>query len=103
MAPFPPRWIRATCAAFAFMALHWAASAQDPPADKKPAAGERFRDRGEYVEDTQTGLLWQKDGEASGKKNFYQAAEYAAKCDEHAPTTWAEAGMDAPAHGRGRG
>ena len=37
----------------------------------------RFRDRGEYVEDTQTGLLWQKDGAASGKKNFYEAAEYA--------------------------
>jgi len=37
----------------------------------------RFVDRGEYVEDTTTGLLWQKDGKASGKHNFYQAAEYA--------------------------
>jgi hypothetical protein len=37
----------------------------------------RFLDRGDYVEDTKTGLLWQKDGEASGKRNFNQAAEYA--------------------------
>jgi len=79
MAAFPTRWTRAACAGFAIVALYSAASAQDPPADKKPAVGERFRDRGEYVEDTQTGLLWQKDGQASGKKNFYQAAEYAAK------------------------
>lgn len=39
---------------------------------------ERFIDRGEYVEDSWTGLLWQKDGAASGKKNFQQAADYAA-------------------------
>ena len=31
------------------------------------------------------------------------AAEYAARCDEHAPGTWAEAGMEPPAGGRGRG
>jgi hypothetical protein len=55
-----------------------ATAAAQGAADKKPA-GERFRDRGEYIEDTQTGLLWQKDGEASGKKNFYEAAEYAKK------------------------
>lgn len=30
------------------------------------------------------------------------AAEYAAKCDEHAPTTWEAAGMEPPARGRGR-
>lgn len=41
----------------------------------KPAR--RFIDRGDMVEDTQTGLLWQKDGDASGKLNYYQAAEYA--------------------------
>ena len=46
-----------------------------PAASEKPKG--RFIDRGEYVEDTQTGLLWQKDGSASGKKNFYEAAEYA--------------------------
>lgn len=39
---------------------------------------DRFVDRGEYVEDTWTGLLWQKDGVASGKMNFYDAADYAA-------------------------
>lgn len=39
---------------------------------------QRFRDRGEYVEDTRTGLLWQKDGTASGKLDYYQAAKYAA-------------------------
>lgn len=43
----------------------------------KPIDPSRFIDRGEFVEDKQTGLLWQKDGEASGKLNFYQAADYA--------------------------
>jgi len=37
----------------------------------------RLIDRGEFIEDTQTGLYWQKDGESSGKLNFYQAKEYA--------------------------
>ena len=67
-------WLRFPSVAFFAIGLHAAAIA-----DEKPAAGERFRDRGEYVEDTQTGLLWQKDGQASGKKNFYEAAEYASK------------------------
>ena len=48
------------------------ALAQDKK-DEKP----RFIDRGEYIEDTTTKLLWQKDGAAAGKKNFQQAAEYA--------------------------
>jgi hypothetical protein len=52
------------------------------PADKdndktKAKAARRFIDRGQYVEDTTTGLLWQKDGDDSGKLNFYQAADYA--------------------------
>lgn len=35
--------------------------------------------------------------------NNQAAAEYAQKCDEHAPTTWAEARVEAPvARGRGR-
>jgi hypothetical protein len=38
---------------------------------------QRFIDRGQYVEDTKTGLLWQKDGDEAGKLNFYQAAQYA--------------------------
>ena len=33
---------------------------------------------GDYVEDRWTGLLWQKDGTASGKKNFNEARDYAA-------------------------
>jgi hypothetical protein len=37
----------------------------------------RFIDRGDYVEDSKTGLLWQKDGTASGKLNFYDAAKCA--------------------------
>ncbi|HEX5104099.1 MAG TPA: DUF1566 domain-containing protein [Pirellulaceae bacterium] len=60
-------------------------AAQDKPAEEQAA---RFRDRGEFVEDTQTGLLWQKDGEASGKKNFYDAAEYAKKLKLGGLTGW---------------
>jgi hypothetical protein len=37
----------------------------------------RYIDRGEYIEDTTTKLLWQKDGASAGKKNFQQAADYA--------------------------
>lgn len=48
----------------------------------------RFTDRGEYVEDTWTGLLWQKDGDASGKKTFHGAAEYAAGLKLGEMTGW---------------
>lgn len=34
--------------------------------------------------------------------NDRAAAEYAAKCDESAPTTWAEAGLKPPVRGRSR-
>jgi hypothetical protein len=53
--------------------------AQDGKTEPKKGATEkaRFIDRGDYVEDTTTGLLWQKDGTASGKLNFTGAAEYA--------------------------
>lgn len=44
----------------------------------RAVAGQRFVDRGEYVEDTETGLLWQKDG-AVGVVNFYGAFEHAVK------------------------
>jgi hypothetical protein len=44
-----------------------------------PAKPQRFLDHGDYVEDIETGLLWQKDGAASGLLNFYEAAKYAAK------------------------
>lgn len=58
------------------------AGAQDElPGDTRPFPRpidpSRFIDQGEYVEDKQTGLLWQKDGEASGKLNYYQATDYA--------------------------
>ena len=58
--------------------------------DDEPAAIEkaRFVDRGEFVEDTQTGLLWQKDGDASGKKNFFDASEYADKLELGGLTEW---------------
>ncbi len=65
----PVRWFL-----IVLVAIVSAAAGQD---GSNPAAKARFVDRGEYVEDSQTGLLWQKDGEASGKKNFYEAAEYA--------------------------
>jgi hypothetical protein len=55
--------------------------AQQPGQDGGEAARPRYIDRGPYVEDTQTKLLWQKDGAASGKKNFYEAAEYAKKLE----------------------
>ena len=53
-------------------------------AQEKP----RFIDKGEYVEDVQTGLWWQKDGQASGKKNFYDAAKYAAGLKLGGRTGW---------------
>ena len=34
----------------------------------------RFLDRGDHVEDTRTGLLWQKDGTASGLRISQTAA-----------------------------
>ncbi|MGH7127793.1 MAG: redoxin domain-containing protein, partial [Planctomycetaceae bacterium] len=69
-------------------------SREDRPADE-PVVEEpvvdptgRFLDHGAYVEDTQTGLLWQKDGDASGKRNFYEAAEYAEKLKLGGLTDW---------------
>ncbi len=60
-----------------------AASAQE----SQPAK-QRFIDKGDYVEDTQTGLLWQKDGEASGKLNFEGAAKYAKRLKLGGLTGW---------------
>ncbi len=45
--------------------------------DPAVAADARFRDAGDHVVDTRTGLLWQKDGAASGKLNYYDAIKYA--------------------------
>jgi hypothetical protein len=45
--------------------------------ERGPAMAARFRDRGDHVEDTQTGLLWQKDGDASGVMNYFDALKYA--------------------------
>lgn len=47
--------------------------------DDEEVDKDRFIDRGEYVEDSKTGLLWQKDGSESGKHNYFQAADYAAQ------------------------
>jgi hypothetical protein len=49
---------------------------------------ERFRDGGKYVEDLWTGLLWQKDGEESGRKNFHEAAAYAKKLELEGIKQW---------------
>jgi hypothetical protein len=53
--------------------------ARDPQRSKdgRFVAPDRFRDAGDYIEDRWTGLLWQKDGDDSGRLNFYQAADYA--------------------------
>lgn len=65
-------------AAAVIVVMNWPVS--PPPAkpidDIAQAAKPRFIDRGEIIEDTTTGLLWQKDGTASGKMNFQDAAKY---------------------------
>ena len=48
----------------------------------------RWIDHGDYIEDTLTGLLWQKDGMESGLLNFYQAAEYAENSTLGGMTEW---------------
>jgi hypothetical protein len=53
-----------------------------------PRAEGRFRDHGDYVEDVRTGLLWQKDGDASGKLNFYQAKDYAEELELGGLSGW---------------
>src|SRR5262245_11873179 len=73
------------CAA-ALLLCRQAAAWDDPPATSKNKP--RFIDRGEYVEDTETGLLWQKDGSASGRKNYYEAAEYAKNLKLGGLTGW---------------
>ena len=45
-------------------------------------------DRGDYVKDAKTGLLWQKDGDASGKRNFDQAGDYAKDLKLGGMTGW---------------
>ena len=54
----------------------------------RPVPTQRFIDRGDYVEDTKTGLLWQKDGKAAGKHNFFQAGEYAKNLKLGGMTGW---------------
>lgn len=44
---------------------------------RRPVVADRFRDRGDHVEDTKTGLLWQKDGSAAGQLNYFDAHKYA--------------------------
>jgi hypothetical protein len=92
-APFPVR--DAAGKANAGAAAPLPALADDPPAPNNPnpagallAANVRFRDRGDYVEDLQTGLWWQKDGDASGKMNYYQAFKYAASLKLGGQSGW---------------
>lgn len=56
--------------------------------DEPETKAARFIERGPYVEDTKTGLLWQKDGDVSGKLNFYQAADYAKSLKLGGLTDW---------------
>lgn len=48
----------------------------------------RFMQKGECVEDTWTGLLWQQDGSAAGKLNYAQAQEYASNLRLNGITGW---------------
>ncbi len=59
------------------------AESENPAENKK-----RFIDRGDYIIDTQTRLLWQKDGEVSGKMNYFDAAKYARKLKTGGITGW---------------
>ncbi len=56
-----------------------AARLHQPQRDGEFVEANRFRDAGDYIEDRWTGLLWQKDGAVSGKKNYYEARDYAAQ------------------------
>ena len=52
--------------------------AHDLMSEANPSSqSRRFEDRGRYVLDKRTGLLWQKDGQESGRKNFFEGQEYA--------------------------
>lgn len=57
------------------------------PSDARPKP-RRYIARGDIVEDTQTGLLWQMDGSVSGKKNFEEAKKYAAGLKLGKMTGW---------------
>lgn len=63
----------------AVSALFLAGQPSAPAKIIDPNRFQRFIDHGDHVEDTKTGLLWQKDGTQSGKMNFYDAAKYADK------------------------
>jgi hypothetical protein len=63
-------------------------SAQERTEPAAPQEKPRLIDHGEYVEDRQTGLLWQKDGQSSGKMNFYDAAKYAKSLKLGGLTGW---------------
>ena len=54
-----------------------ASGVKQPSRDGAFADANRFKDHDQYIEDRWTGLLWQKDGLAAGKRNFYEAKEYA--------------------------
>ena len=47
------------------------------PPHEREQAHSRFVNHGKFVEDRQTGLLWQRDGDEAGLMDFYEAAAYA--------------------------
>jgi hypothetical protein len=61
---------------------------KQPERDGKHVAADRFKDAGEYVEDRWTGLLWQKDGDDSGKMHYFDAFGYAAELELSGVRGW---------------
>jgi hypothetical protein len=61
---------------------------KQPERDGKHVAADRFKDAGEYVEDRWTGLLWQKDGDDSGKMHYFDAFDYAAELELSGVRGW---------------
>jgi hypothetical protein len=55
---------------------------------ERSSPNERFSVHGKYITDHKTGLLWQRDGCASGRLNFYQAKKYAEKFSVGNLTNW---------------
>jgi hypothetical protein len=65
-----------------------ASGVKQPSRDGVFADADRFKDHDQYIEDRWTGLLWQKDGLAAGKRNFYEAKEYAEKLELGGMKEW---------------
>ena len=70
------------------VSLFPAARVKQPSRNGQFVVEDRFHDAGDYIEDRWTGLLWQKDGTTAGKKNFYEARDYAAGLKLGGITGW---------------